>query len=280
MVHQCNLCGCDRYKIMLTLDHKNVVACKDCGLVTYWPMPTKPELLKMYSESYFDQPYFHDTKTKKNSFRHRYFRETVNRLADYRGGKILEIGPGLGDFMQLCRQKSLNIEAVDISPVVVDRLKKDFGYHVYQGALEELSLPDKSYKAVVAFDVIEHCVDPAGWLQKIYRLLEDDGLLILSTHNVDNLLYVLGHMFYALGIKGHAQRLYPGYHLYYFTLANLRRYITESGFKIISLTQENYSVENATSSRIVQLALKFVYLLHNIFNKKTNQYVVTVKNNR
>lgn len=45
-------------------------------------------------------------------------------------------------------------------------------------------LPDSSFDMVLSTQVLEHVVDPAGYLAECYRLLKPGGSVVLSTHGI------------------------------------------------------------------------------------------------
>ena len=59
------------------------------------------------------------------------------------------------------------------------------GFASYLGTLEELALPDSSIKAIGLFDVLEHLEQPEKILQEIKRVLQPNGVLIITVpaHN-------------------------------------------------------------------------------------------------
>lgn len=148
---------------------------------------------------------------------------------------------------------------------------------IFELPLERLNLPGNAYDAVVAFDVLEHCLNPKIWLAEIWRILRPGGIVALSTISVDNALDTIGLAFARADVIGPAKRLYPPFHLFYFTPRNLAQYLNSAGFKIDQHVLVNYDVRKASRNRWMRWALRLVYVYHNISGRKTNQYVWAIK---
>ena len=90
------------------------------------------------------------------------------------GGEVLEIGPGLRPTAPV-RTSTF----VDASSHALDRLAARGGRTVAAGT--SLPLPDASFDAVLAFEVVEHVEADTELLAEIGRVTRPDGVLILST---------------------------------------------------------------------------------------------------
>lgn len=278
--YSCDLCGHEYFEKIINQHNRFIVSCSKCGMMSYYPMPDDGEIHAMYEdEHYFEAAYFTAQQEERATVHSRYMKEAA-KLAERhcsQGGRLLEIGPGRGHFLQLCLQRSIHYAGIDISSKVVADLHDRFGVPMYQGTIEDGNVGGSLYKVITAFDVIEHCTSPKQWLRCVYENMEPGGLLVLSTVNISNLLYVLGHLLYKIGIKGPASRLYPPYHLNYFTPAKLEHYLILTGFCDIHICQENYDYWKATSNSLEQLVLRMIYLGHNCTGNKTNLYVTARK---
>ena len=108
---------------------------------------------------------------------------------------ILEIGPGYGD---LAREFEVPFEVntysfLDLSPDVLDFLKSRFKDHKNNQfishdanySLSRLSLMKQ--QIIISSHVIEHLESPSKHLEDIYNHLDDDGIAIISTPNLDSI---------------------------------------------------------------------------------------------
>lgn len=108
--------------------------------------------------------------------------------------------------------------------------------HVIARRLEEVDfeaegLGPGTLDLVVAADVLEHLVDPWGFLAKVRPLLAPGGLLVASIPNVRNLNLVLdlvldGRWRYA------SRGLLDVTHLRFFTLGEMRRLFEDTGYRV------------------------------------------------
>jgi 2-polyprenyl-3-methyl-5-hydroxy-6-metoxy-1,4-benzoquinol methylase len=276
----CNLCGAESFTRRYERGAKWLLTCKACNLVTLYPLPEKVELARYYQKGdYFASPYFKVDDEKIGTAHFRHFRKVVELLKTTFGVRahVLEVGPGRGIFLRMLLDAGLWAEALEFSPPAASQLSQSLPCSVLSGELEEQPFPASTFSAVTAFDVIEHCLNPKQWLESARKVLKPGGLLALSTVNIDNLLDRMGKLFYHTGFRRPFERLYPPYHLYYFTPMTLRRYLEETGFSILSIEQENYDVRKASSRTWERAALRGIYLWHDMTGNKTNLYVVAKK---
>ena len=90
------------------------------------------------------------------------------------GGSVLEIGPGLRPTAPVATSTF-----TDASAHALNRLNARGGRTVPAG--DALPFADRSFDAVLAFEVVEHVDDDTGLLGEVSRVSRADGMLILST---------------------------------------------------------------------------------------------------
>ena len=104
---------------------------------------------------------------------------------------LIDVGCGRGEWLQRCQNKfykSIGIE----SDTYMAKLCRDYGLSVIEGdAIDELSkFEANSISVITIFHVIEHL--EFNKLQKMigecHRILSDDGILIMETPSIDNLI--------------------------------------------------------------------------------------------
>lgn len=103
--------------------------------------------------------------------------------------QVLDVGCGMGEFMNRISETGANVLGVDGSDRCVERGECE------QVDLEQSPLPydDATFDVVVSLDVIEHLEDADLYLSEINRVLKFGGHVILSTPNHDCLQYKVSH---------------------------------------------------------------------------------------
>lgn len=134
-------------------------------------------------------------EANSKSFRHMValYRHNYSRfLPESRGARILDIGCGLGQFLDfLGRSGYTNILGVDISAEAIDFCReKGIEKVKLVDDLKEFLAVSGMYDLIVLNDVIEHFsqAEVLPILQKIYEKLNADGTLIVKTGNLASLV--------------------------------------------------------------------------------------------
>ena len=127
------------------------------------------------------------------------------------GGKAhLDYGCFEGDFLDSLKGKQIpELVGVDVAEGAVNRGLEKFGklqlLHIKTG--EKLVFDDKYFSSITCLDVIEHAHDQKAILRELYRVLTDDGVLIVTVPR--------RHIFSFLD-KGNFKFLFPRLHKWYY----------------------------------------------------------------
>lgn len=152
---------------------------------------------------------------------------SVMKLPFTPGGRLLDIGCGVGKFIELMSDMGWKAEGLDTDPVVVQNCKGR-GLSVREGTLEKQGYPDNYFDAITLKHVVEHVYDPVCLLKECHRILKPGGKLVLMTPNLES----LGHKkFKQFWIGLDAPR-----HLFLFTAKTLSQAIQRAGLKLIHLS--------------------------------------------
>ncbi len=99
------------------------------------------------------------------------------------GERVLDLGCGEGRFTAALHAHGAHPVGVEVVGEPLRRARdRHPGLEFRLGALEEhLVLDDAAVDVVWAGEVVEHVVDPAGWLGEVRRVLPSGGRLLLTT---------------------------------------------------------------------------------------------------
>lgn len=235
---RCNLCGASRYYLVYKkprrgranvlpeagytiseshLEKPNkIVRCMSCGLIYALPSLLARPVEKDYEEM-VDPGY-----VKEERGRRAQARIILSKLKTVRGGRLLDIGCGPGFFLDEAKKAGWHVQGVELSRWAQTYCQARFHIQVFRGALQEARFPDTSFDAIVMMDVLEHLEDPKGTLMEMRRILRDDGVVYISTPDIDSFLSrFLGARWWGIN----------RYHLFYFSRKTLERMFEEVGFK-------------------------------------------------
>lgn len=239
-VKKCNYCKSDNSEKKFSLGEQNMVKCINCELIYLDRQRVDEEIL-------YDEDYYKAKENGKNGFYSDYtFQEEVvkrkfNFACSYinnnfsKKSRLLEIGCGYGYFLQTLN-KQINTYAVEISKKAAkETFKNNPATQVYNSDFLKVDIKDK-FNFIVAFDVIEHQNDLKHFLNKVYSMLEKDGIFIFTTPDY-------GTIFNKIFAK-HAPAVQPLYHNYYFEKKWLINNLQNLGFKIIFLRTSYFEPMN------------------------------------
>jgi SAM-dependent methyltransferase len=104
-----------------------------------------------------------------------YFREWVGR-----GSDVLDVGCGVGTSTRLLREAGFSAHGADTSSMF---LPNEEGFFVADFT-QRTNLPDGSFAAAGALNVLEHVPHPRWFLDEMVRVVQPNGFLVLSSPNL------------------------------------------------------------------------------------------------
>jgi SAM-dependent methyltransferase len=227
----CMLCGEKSYRHLYTKNGFEVLQCGQCNLVST-SIPEGFDVLSIYDQGYFgggQADGYADYSGSKGVLR-REFRKTVSLIRDLTNFRsplrLLEIGCAYGFFLDVAAQyfDCVGIEASKEAA----KCAAESGHTVHcgtatSGVLERIGNVD----VVVMLDVIEHLSDPFETIRLLHRFLNEDGLLVIVTGDVESLLSKL------LGKRW--RLMTPPQHTYFFSVRTLQNLLERLCFKSIRI---------------------------------------------
>lgn len=116
------------------------------------------------------------------------FQALLARRYGRRGGRLLEVGSGLGHLVgQL--EDTFETYGIDVNHWAVKESRAVIHSSQLQTAsAQELPYKDGVFNVVIIKHIVEHLPDPQKAIQEIGRVTEKGGTLLLATPNLDSLL--------------------------------------------------------------------------------------------
>ncbi len=207
-----------------TMEHRAkppVVACLNCGL-QYVPASAVAENLDDLYADVVD-----DTYLENRAGRWRTFNRAFDRLAPHlpkKPGRMLEIGAYCGLFMEVAKKRGWEVDGVEPSRWASEHARQA-GHNVHSGTIDDGTFKAASdgYDAIVLWDVLEHVSDPVGLLEDANALLKSDGVLCLSTLDIDS---------WFPRATGRHWPWYMSMHIFYFSAQSMREVYRRAGLRM------------------------------------------------
>jgi 2-polyprenyl-3-methyl-5-hydroxy-6-metoxy-1,4-benzoquinol methylase len=108
-------------------------------------------------------------------------------LGEGRGRALLDVGCGAGAFVNKMRARGWTASGIDVDAAAVAAARSQYRVNVQQGVVADLVAAGRRFDVVTANHVIEHVVDPVGFLVHCRQLVGNQGRVILVTPNAGSL---------------------------------------------------------------------------------------------
>ncbi len=175
-VTRCDLCGGERIDPLFP--RSRIVRCSGCGHVFDSPRPTQAAIRAFYSKAGKYDSWVRQEEARRGLWRHR--TAIVRGLRS--GGRLLDVGAGIGEFLAEARTW-FQVEGTEVSSEAVREARERFGLELRHGALEEVGFEGPGFDVVTLFHVLEHVTSPSATLERCRDLLAPGGLLVVAVPN-------------------------------------------------------------------------------------------------
>lgn len=244
----CNFCNKDDTKLFLSKKEKlglsdhdfRVVQCQNCGLIYINPRPSEDEIAKFYPDTYS----WKETLTAKSKFtkiirrlekiyRYHLLRYETSKLvnvAKKKAGKLLDVGCGAGDRLDIFRRLGFDVHGVETSPSAEYAIKH-LGLNVKQGNLFKAHYPDSFFDIITLYNVLEHIHNPQKVIAELNRIMKKDGIVVIQVPNINCIQFKL--------FKKRWAALDVPRDLYYFNIPLLERILAKENLTITHIDHFN-----------------------------------------
>jgi SAM-dependent methyltransferase len=235
----CVLCGAPLARVLFAVGPDRFLECRSCGLVQMNPLPVPEEPGEDYEG--FDLETYAKFMVE---FRcPQYERDLALIRASATGGRLLDIGCGMGEFLDVAARAGF--QAYGLEP---SRRASEIGgrrHPVVRGEFGQVRFKDGAFSIATLWSVLEHVPAPAAVLAEVRALLAPGGLVALRVPDIRGLLPAIslagwrlsfGRLDLPLRILYQLDWHYK--HLYGFERRTIVRLLEDNGFAVEAVRSE------------------------------------------
>jgi SAM-dependent methyltransferase len=225
-------------KKLVNVGDKDIVDCKHCRFAHTNPLPTQVELIKFYKENFYQDvktSYFEEYERDKEWWMLNY-NWLLDDLESYKAVdinkktlRLLDIGSGPGLFLRAATDRGMYAMGIEPSLEAYKYSKEKYNCNVVNVMLNDLDHSVEKFDIVNSALVLEHVLDPTGFINTARSFLKKNGLICITVPNDFNPVQDIN---FKLGTK--QWWVSPFEHLNYFNANSLKKLIKSSGFEIIN----------------------------------------------
>jgi hypothetical protein len=164
--------------------HPPVYTCLNCGLDQV-PQSMVPSHLEELYEKVEDVAFLENISARERAFARCFDR--LQRWLPPEPGTMLEIGAYCGLFLREAKVRRWQADGIEPSRWAADCARNTSGVNVHSGFLVENKAKLRpQYDVVVSWDVLEHVLDPVGFVRECTAMLPIGGMFFFSTLDTGN----------------------------------------------------------------------------------------------
>ena len=224
----CPACASSAFHPFARIKGFPIARCATCGMRAMHPLPSKNEILGLYSTDYFEggghgyRSYLDDEEIHRRTARTR----LTGLVAHASTGCLLDVGCAAGFFLEEARSAGFAVRGVEVCAEMATLAHERFGLDVEIGELTASRAGAGSVDVVTFFNVLAHLPDPLAALRKAHELLRPGGTLVVETWDADSP---------AARLLGRRWPLYnPPSVLHYLGRRSLPRMLERNGFQVVA----------------------------------------------
>ncbi len=258
----CPICEQDETKLLFKKDSLSVVSCRHCSLRYVNPRINRQTLKEGYVETYY--PPDKVERIHQDSMEWLQISERLMELEKQHQGKgrLLDVGCGIGTFLNLAREQGWDSYGIDPSKSGISFAQQEYNLNVKCGDIFDSSFSKAHFDVITLYHVLEHISELNPFLSEIGKLLkpskkdEKASTLVIEVPNGGGLQSRLQ--------KADWPYVHPHDHLYYFSSQSLPKLLQKHGFRNIRLgkpkrvnpsTSVNFVMRQITTAMLVRLHL-------------------------
>lgn len=205
--------------------------CKRCDLLSTTEITDTD--INQVNEEWYSGDYIQNYLNRSIGLKKR-FADRIQEIESIKkGGKILDLGSGVGLFLETVYEKAVykwSLYGVEINRRLFLMAQKRLKFKNAKLNLGPISLiqdQKQSFDCITCFDVLEHDNDLESTLKIMYKLLKPSGLLVIQSPNQRSLMaYLCGEFWDWWAVPDHIFHFNPNF---------LSRILKKEGYQITKL---------------------------------------------
>lgn len=235
----CPFCGSNEFEENFTINGFRHVRCNHCMVLYVNPRLKEFCLKKLYNDEYYSRIY-NDSMISVFDIRKELIgKSKYNQIINYNDskGRILDIGCGIGEVLSTFKDNNWECVGIEMNPSAINWVQK-LGIKVFAGEFENYFDSDL-FDCVMAWNVIEHIVNPNAFLSKALKHLKTGGLFVSEVPSGESLL-----IDYSKLTRKDPGRIIMGeQHIVFYTLNAYINLHERAGFRLIKLQTNGLDIE-------------------------------------
>jgi SAM-dependent methyltransferase len=139
--------------------------------------------------------------------------------------RLLDVGCACGYLVDVALAHGYDAHGIEFAGAAIEQASPAARPRIVQGNVDRLTAADLGrFDVVTAFDIVEHSLDPRGFLAHLHTLLRPGGLLVLTTPDTRHALR------YLMGARW--PMLQPLQHTFLFDRRSMRLLLERTGFAL------------------------------------------------
>gem|GEM_PF-26292 len=180
--NECPVCLRGETKSVFSKENQSYARCLSCGLIYQDPLPSVEASRDFYEKDYYAQ--LSDRTPFISKARLEIYTSALRECAAYRQtGRLLDIGSGYGDFLEMAAAEDWKVWGMDPSPEACNRAEKRIGRQVLNQTVESADFPAAHFDVITLWNVMDCMPDSVRAMRKVYSWLRPGGLLLIRTPN-------------------------------------------------------------------------------------------------
>ena len=147
-----------------------------------------------YTEDAEQFDYFREKTDSLTATHLRMLRRTVVRRVPAGAPLLLDVGCGRAFVAENCCPKGIRVVSMDIARANACKALQRFPFENHAAVVADayhLPFADETFDCIVASEIIEHTVDPQGFIASLLGKLKKGGTLLISTPYKEQIAYSL-----------------------------------------------------------------------------------------